>query len=128
VPSPFVPLIRRATVDHSTSRAAGSADVGSTRVCSVTGMGQLHERIALWDPPRGYAYQARGRLLPLTAHLGVFFVQLDDAGGSVLVWRQSARAERPHVIVFRPWRAVSGAARWPTCARSSAAGRPGSSA
>jgi len=64
-------------------------------------MGELHEQIVLWDPPRGYAYQARGTLLPLTAHLGVFFVEPDDAGGSVLVWRQYFRTSRaPHAIAF----------------------------
>ena len=97
----FVPLIRRARVDHSASRTAGDADVGSARVCSVTGMGELHERIVLWDPPRGYAYQARGTLLPLTVHLGVFFVEPDEADGSVLVWRQYFRTSRaPHAVVF----------------------------
>ncbi len=84
----FFPLIRSARVDYSNSRTACAPDVGTCRVCSVTGMGDLREEIVRWNPPHGYAYKAEGKLAPIRNHLGVFHLQRTESGSCLLVWRQ----------------------------------------
>lgn len=80
----FFPMIHHASVEH----AHGCAGEGSTRVCSVRGMGKVRERIVWWAPPLGYAYRADGPFVPLGNHLGLVLIQPDDEGGSTLEWRQ----------------------------------------
>lgn len=80
----FFPLIHHARVQH----ASGCVGTGSERVCSIRGMGDVNERVVWWHAPIGYAYRARGRLLPLHQHLGVIRIGPGAQGGSELSWQQ----------------------------------------
>ena len=75
-------------VDHSQSITPGRSNVGTTRVCDFAGM-KLTERMQFWEPGVSYAYTILdGEDAVATQHLGVFTIEEDGGGGSILSWRQ----------------------------------------
>lgn len=77
--------------DHSHSATAGQCAPGSVRVCAF-GQDQVVENIRYWQEGRLYAYSADPERstapFPIKNHLGVFIVESDGKGGSLLTWRQ----------------------------------------
>lgn len=77
--------------DHKNSTTAGECGKGSVRVCAF-GKGKIVENIAYWKEGAIYAYKADGERstasFPIKNHLGVFIVESDGQGGSLITWRQ----------------------------------------
>lgn len=64
---------------------------GSVRSCDLDG-DLLVEDLLYWQPSRVYAYSIqfdKGTVkMPIENHLGVFIVEADGSGGSLITWRQ----------------------------------------
>lgn len=77
--------------DHSHSAAAGQCGPGSVRQCAF-GKDQIFEDIKYWQEGRVYAYSVdpdrSTAPFPIKHHLGVFIVESDGNGGSLVTWRQ----------------------------------------
>ncbi len=101
------PMIGHVTVDTSTCAVGEQDGVGLVRHCSLTGMGEVREEIVAWDPPHGYAYSGLGKRVPLEQHLGVFRLQPDGGGGTVVIWEQYFRAKRTLPGLLFPFMARS---------------------
>lgn len=80
----FFPMIHHATV----LRSGANASEGNTRICYIRGMGAVHENIVWWQAPKGFAYKASGKLVPLKNHLGIILLEKHKDGGTVIEWRQ----------------------------------------
>lgn len=85
----WVPMIDHLVkVDHTNSVTPGQSGVGTVRTCEFGG-DTLVEDIRYWEPGVGYAYSVRDDdSVAVTNHLGVVWVESDQAGGSYVIWRQ----------------------------------------
>ncbi len=76
--------------DHSKS-STGDFGPGSSRTCEFEG-DTLVERIPIWENGKIYAYQIDTEnstaSFPMSDHIGIFIIEEDGAGGSVVTWRQ----------------------------------------
>ncbi|MBI2516458.1 MAG: SRPBCC family protein [Opitutae bacterium] len=77
--------------DHKNSAAAGECGKGSVRVCDF-GKDKIVENIAYWKEGSIYAYKVASEHstapFPIKNHLGIFIVESDGSGGSLITWRQ----------------------------------------
>lgn len=77
----------------NTHSANGPNEIGagSVRSCDLDG-DLLVENLPYWQPSRAYAYTIqfdKGTVsMPIDDHLGVFLVESDGQGGSLVTWRQ----------------------------------------
>lgn len=77
--------------DHTNSENKKTFGAGSTRTCALDG-DKLFENIRYWDEGKMYAYAADMSKstvsMPIIDHLGVFIIESDGSGGSLVTWRQ----------------------------------------
>lgn len=87
----WVAQIPHVAWDNSQSATAGQCGAGSVRQCAF-GKDHVVELIRFWQEGRLYAYSADPEKstapFPIKDHLGVFVVESDGHGGSLLTWRQ----------------------------------------
>lgn len=87
----WVSQIPHVAWDNRHSATAGQCDAGSVRQCAF-GKKQITEQIQYWQEGSVYAYSADPEKstasFPIQHHLGVFIVESDGRGGSLLTWRQ----------------------------------------
>ncbi|MFI5337333.1 MAG: SRPBCC family protein [Opitutales bacterium] len=87
----WVSQIPHVAWDNTHSAAAGQCGSGSVRQCAF-GHDQIVENIRFWQEGRLYAYsidpEKSTASFPIRNHLGVFIVESDGQGGSLVTWRQ----------------------------------------
>ncbi|PCK07025.1 MAG: hypothetical protein COA42_16435 [Alteromonadaceae bacterium] len=83
----WFPTLRRIDLDHSTSCTIGKMGEGSNRVCHMTGMGALNEKIVHWDEGKSYAYSASNFMMPIKNHISFMHLTEDEPGVTTLVWK-----------------------------------------
>lgn len=87
----WVAQIPHVAWDNSHSATAGQCGTGSVRQCAF-GKDQVVEHIRFWQEGSLYAYSAdpdkSTAPFPIKNHLGVFIIESDGQGGSLLTWRQ----------------------------------------
>lgn len=87
----WVSQIPHVAWDHSNSALSGQCGTGSIRKCAF-GKDSIVENIRHWQEGRVYAYSIdpaqSTASFPIKNHLGVFIVESDGNGGSLVTWRQ----------------------------------------
>lgn len=77
--------------NHDGSKNKNTFGEGSTRKCQFNG-DLLVENINFWDEGHIYSYSAKMDQstvsMPIYDHLGLFIVESDKKGGSIVTWRQ----------------------------------------
>ena len=85
----WVPMINHPVeVNHADSNTPNQNDAGTVRVCKFGG-DKLTETIMHWEEGVSYAYSVKpDKNSPAIDHLGLFTVESDGNGGSLVQWRQ----------------------------------------
>ena len=92
MPSWF-PFLRHVRMDHAHSRTPNTCDIGSVRICTLTGFGTLRETILAWHPPHGFAYRVDSPSMPFTDHAAIIRIEacVKNGNASTLHWSQHFR-------------------------------------